>query len=32
MDVPASELERQIVQLEEIKVEIRCQRSQMFPQ
>lgn len=32
MDVPASELERQIVQFEEIKVVIRCQRSQMFPQ
>ena len=31
MNVPASELERQIVQLEEIKVVIRCPRNQLFP-
>lgn len=32
MDVSASELERQIFQLEEIKVVIRCPRSQILPE
>lgn len=32
MNVSASELERQIVQLEEIRVVIRCPRSQLFPE